>query len=226
MNAPVLSIVSRLMGGFDWEQMLLSLPAIILAICVHEYCHARVAYALGDPTAKYMGRMTLNPIKHFHPVGFILMLTVHVGFAKPVPINPSNFKNPKRDEILTALAGPASNIVMAAVFTVLAKIYFNFWFGGSLPADVRWPLWIAYILIYGISINIGLAIFNMIPVPPLDGSHILTVLMPDSWRPYYNKVQPFMPYIFIALWLTGIMSSLVSVPMNALMDLIWKFLLS
>ncbi len=220
-----LSAISNLIGSYDWESLILGLPAIILAICVHEYCHARVAYALGDPTAKIMGRMTLNPIKHFHPIGFILMLTVHVGFAKPVPINPANFRNPKRDEVLTALAGPASNVVMAALFTLAAKLYADFAYG-SLPLTARWPMWIMLILVYGISINISLAIFNMLPVPPLDGSHLLTVLMPDSWKPYYNKVQPYMPYIFIALWLTGIMSKLISVPMNALMQVILRFVMN
>lgn len=224
-----LAVPSFISGLFDVEaliELLLSLPIVILAICVHEYSHARVAYHFGDPTAKACGRMTLNPIKHFHPVGFLLLVFAKVGFANPVPINPAYFKNRKRDEILVSLAGPASNLVMALCFTLLLKFYMMFCDAqGLLMVRGESAYFLSDVAYYaymfmasGILINLSLAIFNLIPLPPLDGSHLLTVLMPKAWKPVYYKLQPIMPYLFVLVWITGGLSWLVSTPVNAIME--------
>ena len=224
-----LAIPSFISNLFDTEaliELLLSLPIVILAICVHEYSHARVAYHFGDPTAKACGRMTLNPVKHFHPIGFMLLVFARVGFANPVPINPVYFKNRKRDEILVSLAGPASNILMALCFILFLKVYVMFCqaqeflvvYGQSAYFTSDLTYYVYLFFASGVLINLSLAIFNLIPLPPLDGSHLLTVLMPNSWKPIYYKVQPFMPYIFIVAWIAGGLSWLVSTPVSAIME--------
>jgi Zn-dependent protease len=167
-----------LLFDFDLRQTLLTLPAILFGLCFHEFSHGYAAYKLGDPTPKEQGRLTLNPLTHVDPIGFLLLLIAHFGWAKPVQINPEAFKHPKRDEILVALAGPAANLLTAFVFAVLVK----------LAIDLRWYAIPTYgaplmtILIYFIQINLVLAFFNLLPFPPLDGSHLFMVLLPDRWQ--------------------------------------------
>ena len=156
-------------------ELLLCLPAVLIALTVHECAHGFVAYELGDPTAKQMGRLSLNPLKHIDPIGAVCMLIFHFGWAKPVPVDSLQFKSPKKGMAITALAGPMSNLFLASIggfiYALTLKLlpeYFaeqNFWY------------WIAYawvnIVYYSIWLNISLAIFNLIPIPPLDGSRIL-----------------------------------------------------
>lgn len=228
MTLAISTIFENLLGGQELIDLLLSLPAVLLAICVHEYSHARVAYHFGDPTAKLCGRMTLNPIRHFHPIGFLLLVFARVGFAKPVPINPNNFKNRRRDEIWVSLAGPLSNIVMFILFTVALKLYLAAcnWqglilqYGGNSYFATDWTYYVYIMLFYGMLVNLSLALFNMIPLPPLDGSHLLTVLLPRKWMNVYHKLQPFMPYIFIAVWVTGGLGWLVSKPVSFILSLV------
>lgn len=227
------SFVSNLFGGQELIDMLLSVPAVLLGICFHEYAHARAAYQLGDSTAKDCGRMTLNPVKHFHPIGFLMLVFAHVGFARPVPVNPYNFKNRKRDDILVSLAGPAANVLLAILFTLILKGFIFYCrqqgmfveFGGSYYFLKDWTYYVYLALMYGVMIDLSLAIFNMLPIPPLDGSHLFLVLMPDSWRPGYSRIQPYLPYVFLVLWLAGGLSWLVSRPLNMLMDVIMNYVI-
>ena len=151
------------------EHILLLLPGIIVGFTVHEFAHAFVASRLGDATAKEMGRFTLNPLKHIDPIGFILLVTAGFGWAKPVLIDRSRLQNPRRDDVLISVAGPASNFLLSIIGTgVLAVLLYAVPLTGS-PAYS----WALHALTAGIYVNLGLGVFNLIPIPPLDGSHVL-----------------------------------------------------
>ncbi len=153
---------------------------VLFSITFHEVSHGYVAYRLGDPTAKNAGRLTLNPIKHIDIVGLlVLMITRMIGWAKPVPVDYRYFKNPKKDMMWVSLAGPASNLGLAVVFAVIYKA-----FGGMLMTSYLYPL--SLMIQIMIKINVGLAIFNLIPIPPLDGSHILEGLLPPDLAREYS----------------------------------------
>ena len=140
-------------------------PAVLIALTFHEYAHAYVAYKLGDPTAKLMGRLTLNPLTHIALLGLIAFIIFKFGWAKPVPINPSNFKNPVRDSALVAIAGPLMNIIIAFVSYALYK-YLSV--SPAISEFLRWNVWI----------NLILAVFNLIPLPPLDGWRVASIFFP------------------------------------------------
>lgn len=161
----------------------ISALVVLITLAIHEYCHAYAAYKLGDNTAKDMGRLTLNPIKHLDPVGAICMLLFHVGWAKPVPINPRNFKNPKKGFAITAIAGPLSNIVMAffgaLVYLIIAASLRGVLF---VRDSFEYNFWNNVLLFVSLfhTINLGLGIFNLLPIPPFDGSRILNVVLPPK----------------------------------------------
>ncbi len=152
------------MSSFNLESIIIVLPAILIGLTFHEYMHAKVAHLLGDDTAYLDGRVTVNPLKHIDWLGFVFILIAGFGWAKPVHFNPEKLKNPRRDEMLIAIAGPIANFVMAILFAILLKIAMFF-----IPVE---GIFGAMILAC-VYINFGLFIFNMIPVPPLDGSHLL-----------------------------------------------------
>jgi Zn-dependent protease len=155
--------------NFDLTRVLKFLPGIIIGLTVHEFCHAWVAHWCGDSTSKDQGRVTLNPLKHIDPLGFIMLIFAGFGWAKPVEFNEQNLRNPKYDVIKIALAGPLSNAVIAIILSVLFSIYFSI-----LPVSQNHVLQIiSEVFLYAIYINWGLFIFNLIPLPPLDGSHLL-----------------------------------------------------
>ena len=212
---------------------LLSLPIVLLALSAHEASHGFVAYKLGDPTAKSFGRLTLNPIKHIDPIGFICMVLFHFGWAKPVPINSRHFKNPRRDMALTAAAGPISNILLSVIFAALLRIEIfilkEFFSEGLLEVVLGVSDSIAlkafFILIYitflGVILNVGLAIFNLIPIPPFDGSRIAyTFLRPNL----YFKVMRYERYIMFGIlalmFFTPIFDNAISPFINTLSELI------
>lgn len=159
---------------------ILSIVAVLITLTIHEYCHGYAAYKLGDPTAKSLGRLTLNPIKHIDPIGAICMVVFHFGWAKPVPINPRYFKNPKRDIAITSLAGPLSNLLAAIfsgliyllVFAGVRDVAFTSEFLYNIVSNTLNFLFIFHV------INIGIAVFNLIPLPPLDGSKVLGAFLP------------------------------------------------
>jgi Zn-dependent protease len=157
------------MGSFDLIRILKFLPGIILGLTVHEFSHALVAHMCGDSTSKEQGRVTLNPLKHIDPLGFIMLIIAGFGWAKPVQFNEQNLRNPKTDVIKIALAGPLSNALLAMILSVLFSVYSHF-HPGYHSSTMRFVLEMFY---WAIFINWGLFIFNLIPLPPLDGSHVL-----------------------------------------------------
>ena len=154
--------------NFDWTNMLYSLPGVIIGLTVHEFSHAFVAAKLGDDTARAQGRITLNPFYHIDPIGMIFILFAGFGWAKPVQFDIRKLKSPKRDRILIALAGPLSNLILGILFLFIIKLFFAFSY--SLP-DMVYEI-LLRLLFYISVINLGLFIFNMLPIPPLDGSHV------------------------------------------------------
>lgn len=186
---------------------------LIFAITVHEVAHGWVALQFGDPTAKYAGRLTLNPIKHVDPLGTIIVPFVLVvvssgawafGWAKPVPVAFHNLRNPRRDMILVAAAGPAVNLVMALGWALLLSQRLAFDPGLDLQDD-----WIVRMSLFGVVINVLLAVFNMLPIPPLDGGRVLAGLLPPQLARGLQIVEPFGFLILIALMFTGVLWVLV-----------------
>ncbi len=170
----------------DLLPYILSLSAFIIALTVHEFSHALCAYLLGDPTAKRLGRLTLNPLAHIDPVGLILLILIRFGWAKPVPFDPRNFTYPRIFSVLVGFAGPLSNLVLA-IISILALHH--------IPLN---PLGIQFFQSM-VWINVMLGVFNMIPIPPLDGSHFLRALLPNSLLPYYYHFERISFIVLIVL---------------------------
>lgn len=192
------------------QRLLLTAPPILLALTVHECAHAWVAYRMGDPTAKMLGRVTLNPLKHLDPIGTIaLFVSGMFGWAKPVPINPRNFRNLSKSLMLVSLAGPLSNLCLAAVFALVHKLFV---FAGpellgNYPGIYR-PLFIMVEL--SIILNVSLAIFNLVPIPPLDGSKVLSSMLPADKAFAFSRIEPYGFIILITLIMTGTLNKFVS----------------
>ena len=206
-----ISAVKSIWEGFDFSYILSIIQSLIPAlVCItlHELSHGYTAYLLGDDTAKSRGRLTLNPIKHMDVMGLLMMLVFHVGWAKPVPVNMYKFKNPKRGMALTALAGPMSNLVIAVVFMFVSGLLYiplyssgvGYFFLGMLQLT-------AYI-------SVGLGLFNLIPIPPLDGSKVLFSLMSDE---KYYKLMRYERYGSI-LMLILVASGVIGRPLSSLIS--------
>lgn len=187
---------------------LVRLMIILLINPLHECAHALAAYKLGDNTARDRGRLTLDPISHIDPIGALLLLFFGFGWAKPVPVNPNNFKNKSRDMMLTAIAGPASNLAAALIGILLLQLFGFYDNGGfmisGLSTTMTYVFWIIY---YFISINLNLCIFNMIPVPPLDGSRVLSYLLPPKGALFLMRNQRYFYGIVMLLMMTGILTT-------------------
>ena len=161
------------MFNLSFSELLKTIPAILIGLTVHELSHSYVALLLGDDTPKRLGRLTLNPIKHIDPIGFILLLIAGFGWAKPVSINRENLKHPRRDDILISLAGPVSNLLFAILLVILLKVVILVVpFRSASTFDLIFSVFISFL-----AINIVLAIFNLLPIPPLDGSHLISNLL-------------------------------------------------
>lgn len=179
----------------DFVPLLLSVPPILLALSFHEYAHGWMAYRLGDPTAKHEGRLTMNPLAHLDPLGTMMIIIVHFGWAKPVPVNPMNLKDPKKDMLWIALAGPVSNVIMAAGLGLILRIMI----GMGMRVDESFLGYFQYMLYFAVMINLVLAIFNMIPIPPLDGSKILFGLLPTEYEESFLRFQQIGPMVLLGL---------------------------
>ncbi|HML69621.1 MAG TPA: site-2 protease family protein [Clostridia bacterium] len=183
-------------------QFLYVLPAILIGLTVHEWAHAYAAYRLGDPTARNLGRMTLNPLAHIDPIGFAMLLLVGFGWAKPVPVSPRNFKHYRRDDIIVSLAGIITNLIVAFLFSFV-----------YVAGILKWGLATneAFMSIVGsiITINLTLAIFNLIPIYPLDGSHVAESLLMHKIPRVFMFLRQYGQWILLALLLSGAVSTVL-----------------
>jgi len=216
------------------RQLLIAAIPILIAITFHEVAHGFVAYKLGDPTAKMMGRLTLNPLAHIDPIGTIIvpiMLfilsngTFIFGTAKPVPVNFYNLRHPRRDSALVSAAGPATNVGIAFISILLFILVYKIFLQSPSPfvgQKIIIPLKI--MLQYSIAFNIFIAAFNLLPVPPLDGGRIVTSLLPPKHSYQFSKLEPYGILIVLILWFTGIARYII-VPIQELIGLAIRILL-
>ncbi|MGQ9811869.1 MAG: site-2 protease family protein [Dissulfurimicrobium sp.] len=190
------------------QRLAILVPPILLAITVHEMAHGWVAYRLGDPTARMQGRLTFNPIRHLDPVGtLVFFLTQTIGWARPVPVDPRYFKSPRRDMIWVSFAGPAANMLLAALSALFLRETAGFLQGiWSLMYFARPLVYMAYV---SVQINIGLAIFNLIPIPPLDGSKILIGLLPIRLAIWYEQFERYGFILILILVFTGVTGRII-----------------
>lgn len=178
------------------------IAVILFSITLHEYAHGRAAEAFGDPTPRMSGRMTLNPLAHVDPIGFLMLILVRFGWAKPVPINPNYFRDPEKDMAFVALAGPFANFALAVILALLFRMV-------PLPRS-EFGYFILNVFQYAVWINIALGIFNLLPVPPLDGSRLLRAVMPYEGRTFLDRLEPYGFFVLIFLILfPGFSSGLV-----------------
>ncbi len=191
-------------------QLIILAPPILLALTVHEFAHGYVAFRLGDPTAQAMGRLTLNPLKHLDPLGTLAFFIIKIGWAKPVPVNPAYFRNPRKDMLWVALAGPAVNLILAVISALAVKVV---WFiAANIPYSpmaeaILVPL--NQVLMASVWINLVLCIFNFLPIPPLDGSRILAGILPPHLARWYASVERYGFIIILVLAFSGLLSKMI-----------------
>ena len=197
---PSLQYLTNLWDALDFgslESILLRLAAVFLCLTIHETCHGLAAYALGDPTAKRAHRLSLNPLRHIDWIGFFMMIVAGFGWAKPVPVNPNYFKKPKEGMAITALAGPVSNFLLAMALLLAARlVYLRALMTGTLPETLF------SFLVNTASLSVGLGLFNLVPVPPLDGSKVAAVLLPDrayNWLMRYEQLGMVLLVVIISV---------------------------
>ena len=191
------------MVEFDWQGLLMllfSAVASLFCITIHELSHGYVAYRLGDPTAKKAGRLTLNPLRHIDVIGLIVMIFAHVGWAKPVPVNPGYFKEPKRGMALTALAGPLSNFLLAVLILCVGSLVYQF------GPDTKLEAYVLLLLCYTAVLSVGLGLFNLIPIPPLDGAKIFYAVLPDRFYGAMLRYEQYIRFGVLALAWLGVFS--------------------
>lgn len=210
----VSTIVQYIQNPMELLALLLTLPGVIVAITFHEFAHAFVADKLGDDTPRRQGRLNLNPLSHIDPVGFFMLIFAHFGWGKPVEINPANF-NRKRSmsaqEALVALAGPVMNLIIAIVLTIILFTITTFTPTFILSTT---GMLIGLTLQMAISVNIGLGVFNLIPLPPLDGSKILMHFLPYNAKTWFENNAQIFYIVFIVLWVTNLISYIISPVIN------------
>ncbi len=199
----------------NFFSLITSVISLIIAITIHEFSHALIADRLGDPTPRSQGRLSLNPLKHLDFVGTIMIFLIHFGWGKPVQIDPYNLKNPKRDQLLISLAGPASNLLLAIILSIIIRF---------IPLN----LFITFLISTVIQLNVLLAIFNLIPIPPLDGSKILLNILPngisEQWQEAFNQYGFILLIVFLFLPIIN-GTTLVNFIMTPIMNFILNFLI-
>lgn len=214
-------MISRLLSNFtsQLQSMIFTLPVILLAIICHECAHGYVSYRLGDPTAKNAGRLTLNPLKHLDPMGTLCMLFFHIGWANPVPINPMYYRDRKKGIIYVSLAGPVTNFILAFLSLLAQGLLVRF---GSVYSKPIWVL--CQLCYYSAVVNIGLGTFNLVPLPPLDGSKVLGELS-EKAAAFYWRYQRYWRWVLLICVFTGILRKPLSLLNSFLLESLWKLAL-
>lgn len=193
------------------------IPGIIIGFTFHEFAHALIADKLGDKTPRFQGRLTLNPSAHIDPMGFVMIIIFGFGWAKPVQVNPSAYKNYHKDDLKVSLAGPIANFLIAIVMAIILSIYWKFGYE-ILPNGVFTV--IGQMLIAAVSINVGLGLFNLLPVPPLDGFSILRNLAPKIFYKYQESFYQYQMMIMLFVLYFG--GRVISVPRNIIINLLFR----
>ncbi len=198
--------------------LMASVFVVFCTIPIHEFAHAFVATKLGDTTPERQGRLTLNPLAHIDPIGTLMIILVGFGYAKPVPVNARRFKNPKLGMAVTALAGPVSNLIMALIFVLLSNFALVFYSrSGALVFNVS-----SIFFHYAAIINVSLAVFNFFPIPPLDGSKILALIIPPKYYFKYMQYERYVMYALLALIFIGVLDAPLAFFTDGIMDIISK----
>lgn len=198
-------------GISDLLGLVLTLPGIIIAITFHEYAHAFAADKLGDGTPRNQGRLTLNPLSHIDPIGIVLLIFAKFGWGKPVQINPRNFRRDismSKGEAIVSIAGPAMNFILAIIFSIIYCLVYKFAGAQFIMSTLGNCILLA--IKYTIMLNIGLGVFNLLPLPPLDGSKIFKNFMSYNVRNWIEEHEMIFYYIFLAIWITGFASVIIS----------------
>ena len=204
------------------QKLVLLAPGFLLAITVHEFTHGYVAYRFGDPTAKMSGRLTFNPLSHLDPIGTLaLVLTQMIGWAKPVPVNPRYLANPRSDMLWISLGGPAANLLTAVLLAILLQVLDNFAGHSLMRSSFDYLMKPLLLIIYfGIQINIVLAVFNLLPVPPLDGFSVLAGILPRSYAYQLERLEPYGFIILLILLLSGVISYIIIPPIMFIQNIL------
>lgn len=206
----IISLGRYLTNTAELLNLLLTIPAVLIAITFHEYAHAFAADKLGDDTPRRQGRLTLNPLKHLDPIGSIMLVFAGFGWGKPVEVNSRNFNRKismSAGDAIVSIAGPATNIILAFIFSIIYYAIVKF---ASMFAITQLGVIVLTLIQFTVIINIGLGIFNLIPLPPLDGSKVLSHFLPSSAKQWFENYSQIFYIIFIVLWITGIAGSIIT----------------
>lgn len=204
--------------------LILSIPAVLLAITVHEFGHAFAAYKLGDDTPVRQGRLSLNPLDHIDPLGIAMLLFAHIGWGKPVQVDPRNYNrniSVEKADAIVSFAGPLMNFITAIIFALIYCAIYKFAGYSFLVSNIGYI--IISIVASIVTMNIGLGVFNMIPLPPLDGSKIFLPILPRNTKYWFVQHEQMFYFIFLAIWITGIAGNIISPVINWITDLIVGF---
>lgn len=213
----IIVLVNLMSGGFNLLALLLTIPGVLIAITFHEYAHAFAADKLGDDTPRNQGRLSLNPLSHLDPFGVIMLIFAHIGWGKPVQINPNNFTrkvSARTGEAIVSLAGPLMNFILAFIIAII--FYALQTFATSFALTTQVGIIIMTMLQYAILVNIGLGVFNLIPLPPLDGSKILMAFLPYNAKRWFEDHTQLFYIIFLIIWITPISGRIISPVIEAI----------
>ena len=207
----IMSLTNLITNPGALFSLLASIPGVLIAITFHEYAHGVAAYKLGDNTAKDEGRLSLNPLAHLDPIGTLMLVFAGFGWGKPVHVDPRNYTRKismEKGEAIVSLAGPLMNIILAFIFTLIYCAIYKFAGAGFLHSTMGSVLML--MIFYTISINVGLGVFNLIPLPPLDGSKIIMPFLPYKAKEWFVNNEQIFYLVFVVLWITGLAGIIIS----------------